>query len=209
MRRQKPYGGVSKFGAVHFAVLTHRKRFCNALLPVHPLDSKGICLARWRMPCLAEAPVASCRPRRRAQQGPGLPARCVRVPAWDGFLLERQSQQPSGCLSAMEECLSLGVSWVSCLPVNRESFILDLWGFLSPLPLEPPSPSCRLQPHWAGALWSNQLLKNNGFCRSHLHTLSSADEGVLSCTCCLNKHSITPILFGWIEVSLGSDIVQQ
>lgn len=78
------------------------------------------------MPCLAEAPVASCRPRRRAQQGPGLPARCVRVPAWDGFLLERQSQQPSGCLSAMEECLSLGVSWVSCLPVNRESFILDL-----------------------------------------------------------------------------------
>lgn len=55
----------------------------------------------------------------------------------------------------MEECLCLGVSCVSCLPGNQESFILDLGGFLplpallkASLPLLPATPKHAAQ--WAG-----------------------------------------------------------
>lgn len=58
--------------------------------------------------------------------------------------------------------VSLGVSWISCLPVNRESFILDLRGFLSP-----PSPSF-LSPRPA---LSEQALCHEILC---LRTMTSA-----------------------------------
>lgn len=117
-----------------------------------------IAAAVQRAPAAPPAPAEKGAARGEERE---VPPRIQRYKAGRGrFLLEQQSQQSSGCLSAIEECLCLGVSCVSCLPVNQESFILDLGELLfpslvkgsPPFPLSPSflSPPSQDISQWAG-----------------------------------------------------------